>query len=166
MAAAPNIACHHHCGLLQETELLRTEVLQRVLRPAAVCHQLILLRTSALPYRMFALLNTETNSEDEARKILEIPACLRDRWSTDFLGRYDSVDRLLSVQAMHELHLVAETLLLVTYTTERIHSRHLRRAKDKQGEKPDLRYLGRTHAGWSAPTACPKRAVNSQLGVA
>ena len=147
-----------------ETEQMRSQVWQRSLRPAAICHQLLVMRCAGLPYRMFSLLKPGARRQEEAAAISELPHCLRDQWSRSFLSKFSTHGLLQTPAALHELHLLAETMLLVTYSTERLHSKHLRRAKDKQGQKPDLKYLGLSHLGWSAPPGCVRPARIVAIG--
>ena len=138
-----------------ETERFRGRLCQQSLRPAAVCHQLLRVRFAGLPFLLFRLLTEPSDVENLATQILNMPMCLRDQWSKAFLDRYHSVRGLLSNGAQHEILMLADMMLNCTYTTERLHSKHLRRAKDRQGRRADLPYVALTHMGYAAPTPCP-----------
>lgn len=48
----------------------------------------------------------------EAQRLLELPACLRDPWSAEFLGQYNTPERRLSVDALGLLTAFGSTMRL------------------------------------------------------
>ena len=144
-----------HWEHLAETEAFRTQLFQALSRSSSVAHQLIALRMAGFPYRMFTLIRDGADNA-LASDILAVSPCLLDAWSRSFLQAHNTAEQLTGQQAKWELHILAEEFLGTTYTTERLHSKNLRRARDKQLRRPDIHYLGLSHMGWSAPTSCPK----------
>ena len=124
------------------------------MRPAAVIHQLVAARTAGFPYRMFSLLSPGIDVRAQAAELLSTPLCLLDDWSKKFLEVNDTEAKLSSPEALCELEVLAEVALCNTVSTERAHSKNLRRAATRhQTQKADLRYIALTHLGHSAPAS-------------
>ena len=138
---------------LAETEQFRTSLLQAMMRCAAVIYQLIECRVAQFPYRMFSLLSAHDNLARVAQGILNTPTCLLDRWSRAFVAAYPRAEELSGSEALQTLHMLAEVSLGTTFSTGRLHSRNLQRARLRRTNKADLQYLSLSHMGWAAPTA-------------
>ena len=124
-------------GQFHESEIFRTKLLQQTMRPGAVGYQLVFLRTRGFPYKVFSLLEGGENLEAKALDILRTPACMLDSWSRSFLAEHSSVGELTGPRAKAELIVIADVFLGTTFTTERLHSKNLRRARDKQQRRAD-----------------------------
>ena len=144
----------------EKSELFRTNLFREAMRPAAVGYQLVWLRTCGLPYKLFTLLQGGANLAAVAEDILATPACILDTWSRSFLAHHSSVEALTGPQARAELVVIADSFLGTTYSTERLHSKNLRRSRDKQLRRADVHFLGLSHMGWSAPTICKRDDVS------
>ena len=136
------------------TESFYTTLLKCMMRPAATVYQLVVVRVRLFPYKLFGLLDAGDDRELFAAALLESrrTPCLMDRFSATFLGRYDTVNKLLSPESIGTLALLATKIQLTTYSTERLHSKNLRRSKARViAKRATLHHLALAHAGWSGP---------------
>ena len=101
---------------------------------------------------MFSLLSAHDNLAQVAEGILNT-TCLLDRWSKSFVMAYPRADELSGSEALQTLHMLAELSLGTTFSTERIHSKNLQRARLRRTNKADLEHLSLAHMGGAAPTA-------------
>ena len=66
---------------IPETESFRTDICRLLLRCASVVTQLVLMRTTALPFKLFVLLIDDTQRPHRVREILNIAPCMRCKFS-------------------------------------------------------------------------------------
>ena len=139
--------------LLQaETEWMRGYIFKAMVRPAAVCYQLLLLRCKGYPYKLFALLDTGSDKREVAQSLLDGPGCLKDKFSKDFLQQFPTVDLLTGKDSEFILRALGRQAFGSTYTTERLHSRNLKRTMARKSTHPaDLAHLGLTHISYAGP---------------
>ena len=114
-----------------QTEQFRSDLLKMSMKSAAMVFQLISLRVSHLPFKLFILLDRDETLDTNAKALLDVPVCLRDSFSQRFLSKYNTVTLLKSNEVWHLLFAIATQWLSTTYSTERIHSKNLRRAKSR-----------------------------------
>ena len=144
-----------------ETERFRSRILQAFMRSAAVVFQLMVTRLKGYPYALLSVL--DPGSRDSAVAMaLAAPRCMLDTWSRRFLEMFPGED-LKGQEAQAVLELVAEVGMGTTFSTERLHSRNLSRAKQRQSRKADVQYLGLSHMGFSAPSSCRHSAPSAQV---
>ena len=137
-----------------QTESFRSKLLRLTMRPAATFHQLLVQRLRHCPYLLFSILGARDDRERHAiaSACLQTPFCLRDEFSLRFMQKYDSEESLVSLEARQILQLMAKKIQLTTYSSERGHSRNLRRAKSKpMTHRPQVSQLALAHSGCAAP---------------
>ena len=114
-----------------QTEEFRSRIFRYTFRPGAVAYQLVQKRVEGLPFSLLTLLGSGPDLAREAARLLSIPACMRDSFSAMFLNKFSSVELLLGPTAKHILFIFARRCKCSTYSTERLHSKNLRRAKSR-----------------------------------
>ena len=147
------VSTDHFQGI-PKTEDFRTRLFQLIWRAGSVIYQLVALPTQSFPFRLFDLCEVQPPDVelDVAKGILEVPMCLLDAWSRKLLSRFNTTDALRSLACKHTLTVVAERLQLTTYSTERLHSCNLRRAKARaMTHTADLPHLALQHMATSSP---------------
>eukprot|EP00971_Amphidinium_carterae_P333516 6468300-Amphidinium_carterae.4 len=137
-----------------ETETFRSQLARLLLRSGAVCYKLIHLRATHCPYKIFLLVSSPENMHAVADSILDTPLCLRDRFSKAFLARYNTREKLLSPECLSILFVIAQKIQLTTYSSERLHSKNLRRARSRvETNRIPLAQLALAHVGISESAA-------------
>ena len=135
-----------------ETELFRSRLLAVFMRCAAVVFQLVEVRVKGYPYKLFSMLEPAL-LESTAREAEAAPKCMLDQWTRRFLDRYHG-EALRGAEPRAVLELICGLGMGTTFTTERLHSKNLLRAKLRLSKRPDLHYLSLTHMGFSVPNSC------------
>eukprot|EP00971_Amphidinium_carterae_P352799 6492734-Amphidinium_carterae.4 len=117
---------------LPETETLRSDILRLCFKSAGVVWLLVAEKynPSAMPWRLFTLLSDASQSKCEEMLAMR-PCCLED-FSRDFLTKHNSTEALLSPEVQAMLHCLASMLDMTTFSTERLHSRNIRRQRKRQ----------------------------------
>eukprot|EP00971_Amphidinium_carterae_P318519 6330984-Amphidinium_carterae.1 len=114
-----------------ETEEFRSVLLRHCMRCAAVTHQLIQLKVSQCPYRIYSLLVRDEHLQERAAEILALPPCCLDHFAAHMCRTYKTASELAGEEVHALLRQVATTSMCTTYTTERLHARNLRRLKSR-----------------------------------
>ena len=138
----------------EQTEHFRSVLFISVYRPAAVIWQLIHRRTRLCPYKIFGLLARDTDDQLDmlARELLEgTPLCLQDSWTAGFLAKYNTVAKLRGEEAKHVLWMLGTAAFAATFSTERLHSSNLRRARSRLTHAADISHLALSHMGFAGP---------------
>ena len=156
LQAAARILENPECPLLPQTEATASTVFKLALRQAAVLYELVVSRCRhAFPYQLFMLLD---HPEESARVIAiarEKP-CVLDEFSRDFLAVYNSEQLLQGEDARQTLAAVGAQLVANTHSTERLHSRHARKAALRaQTTRMSLPDLGLCHSLRAVPPWWP-----------
>ena len=141
-----------------QTERFRSDLFKNVFRPASVVWQLAIRRCQGYPYKLFRFLSSNNADFQQAfaNEVLhETPSCMLDSWTRSFLSIHDTIEKLCSPEAQQILTLVAVAACGSTYSTERLHSCNLRRAKSRLTHAPDIQHLGLGHMGSSGPPWLP-----------
>ena len=141
-------------SLFYPSEALASVLLQMCMRPAAVVFQLIWIRTQTYPYKLFTLLEggTEEALREVANDILSSPTCAMDSFTKDMLRRYPDTEALISQEFRAILEIIAGQLQCSTFTTERLHSKNLRRTKMRVAvRRADIQDIGLAHVGYCGP---------------
>ena len=145
-----------------ETECTRSLIWRFCTRPLAVVWQLLTLRWSQWPWRLFQLLYTHT--PEFAAECLRERECLKDQWTLRFLSFYSTVEQLLSPEAFQTLAAIAIMLSTTTYSTERKHAANLRRsALRSQVKRMSVSQVGLLHAAVVAPAWMKKSCFPPQV---
>eukprot|EP00971_Amphidinium_carterae_P149858 2970914-Amphidinium_carterae.3 len=142
-----------HC----QTEESRSNFLKFLMRPAAVIHQLVHVPTQGCPYKVFGLLDNVSMEQrlELATDLHATPKCLRDNFTNNFLSQeqFNTPRKLLSENARQVLAGIAVVTATTTYSTERLHSRNLRRAKHRvHTHSLDVKAVSVCHMGLAAPS--------------
>ena len=137
------------------TEGWRTKLFQLTWRPAGIVFQLVMVRVANFPYALFGLLERGVDRELVATALLSKPKCLRDTFSKSFLQKYCTPQALCGAEAIAVLKVLAKKALASIFTTERLHSKNLRRAKGRSNTHyPDVKFLGLSHMASAHPIWC------------
>ena len=134
-----------------ETEQFRSRLLRVFMRCAACVYQLVETRVRGYPFALLSMLQAG-QEQATAAAVQSTSSCMLDRWSRKFLATFPG-QQLTGDDAIATLRLLAELGLGTTFSTERLHSKNLNRAKQRQTRKADLHYLSLAHMGFSSPTA-------------
>eukprot|EP00971_Amphidinium_carterae_P350212 6491436-Amphidinium_carterae.2 len=133
-----------------ETEVFRTELARLLLRSGAVCYKLIHLRATHCPYKVFLLVSSPENMHAIADEILATPLCLRDKFTKALVAQFNSREKLVSRECLSILFAIAQKIQLTTYSSERLHSKNLRRARSRvETNRIPLSQLALAHVGIS-----------------
>ena len=116
------------------------------------------------PYRLFELLGEHNAALEEAALALtQTPSCMRDRFAKHFLAAYPSVPDLMGAEARVLLLCLARQVTGTTYSTERLHSRNLRRAKGRAStQRINIKDLALPHVAFAGPRYCHKSVQSSR----
>eukprot|EP00971_Amphidinium_carterae_P292256 5801731-Amphidinium_carterae.1 len=148
----------------EPTEAFRSELLKYSMRSACIVHQLIRLKVTGFPFKLLVLLNrNDAELEQKASTLLATPPCMRDDFSQKFLQHFPDVASLCSLAAFHILSALARRLMLTTFTTEKLHSRNLRRAKARVvTSRMNIKDLALHHSAFVGPPFLqPPSAISS-----
>eukprot|EP00971_Amphidinium_carterae_P334735 6470178-Amphidinium_carterae.2 len=138
-----------------ETERFRSTLLRHSMRSGAVVFQLVSCRVKQAPYKLFQLLNRNTLVREQAEDLLRTPPCQRDPFTSHVFKKYRTPEELAGEEAFLFLALVARKCMCSTYTTERLHSRNLRRAKSRtMTQRIDMKDLALPHVAHAGPPFC------------
>eukprot|EP00971_Amphidinium_carterae_P347908 6490176-Amphidinium_carterae.1 len=136
-------------SLAAETEYMRSEVFRVSMRPAATIFELVFWPSRGLPCALFRILGA-AEREVIAEELLNIAPCMRDRFTNGFLTTFPSVESLASEDAQQVLAAIALEVQTTTYSTERCHSKNLRRSKTRvQCTHADPKFLGMPHIAYA-----------------
>eukprot|EP00971_Amphidinium_carterae_P349708 6491167-Amphidinium_carterae.2 len=136
-----------------ETEEFRSLLLRHCMRCAAVTHQLIQVKVSQCPYRMYKLLVRDEHLLERATEILALPPCCLDHFAAHMCKTYKTAHELAGKEASSLLRQVATAAMCTTYTTERLHAKNLRRVKSRaMTQVLHVKDLGLPHIGLAGPT--------------
>eukprot|EP00971_Amphidinium_carterae_P112926 2236395-Amphidinium_carterae.2 len=103
-------------------------------------------------YALFLLLDPTKDKLGVARQLLQRPVCTRDSFTKSFLRKYRLAEQLCSAEALEILRVLGMRAQAGIYSTERLHSRNLRRVKARATtHQADLKHLGISHMGQSLP---------------
>eukprot|EP00971_Amphidinium_carterae_P196089 3890782-Amphidinium_carterae.2 len=135
-----------------ETEEFRSVLLRHCMRCAAVTHQLIQLKVSQCPYRIYNLLVRDEHLLERATELLALPPCCLDHFAAHMCKTYKTALELAGKEANSLLRQVATASMCTTYTTERLHARNLRRVKSRaMTQVLHVKNLGLPHIGLAGP---------------
>ena len=135
-----------------ETEQLRTRIFQTSARPAAVAHQLIRVRVRGCPYRVFTLLERDSSLRDRAHDLRMLPCRTSSNFTRAFLDKHRSLDELVGTTAHVVLLGVARQLMCTTHSTERAHSKNLRRSMGRAiTQRIQLEDMALPHMAYAGP---------------
>eukprot|EP00971_Amphidinium_carterae_P107370 2127253-Amphidinium_carterae.1 len=112
---------------LHITVATMSSVFRQLARSAAVAFKLLYSRHVKAPYLTFKLLF----SDDVADDLLNPRPCLQDPWTARFLAKVRTREQLVSLEARRRLQAIARYAAVDTFSTERVHSSNLRRAKSR-----------------------------------
>eukprot|EP00971_Amphidinium_carterae_P331826 6465620-Amphidinium_carterae.1 len=110
------------------------------LREAAVCHELMVVRTQAFPAKLFKVL-VDPLAATEVLQVNEHSPCLLDPFSRDHLQRFPTLAALQSQDSKMALTATAMELVGNIFSTESSHSKATRRSKNRSTHRlslPDL----------------------------
>ena len=146
---------------MPETEDRSTLIFKMAFCSAAHVWQLVMQRFTAWPWRIFVLLEDQT--EVQARELLESAPCLRDPWTQKFMSKYATPAALVSEEAIQTLWALATMIEGNTFTTERLHSRNLRQmARRVQAKAMDITQLAWHHVATPGPFWLPSTPLTDQ----
>ena len=155
--------------LLHETEALRSDVFIRCMRAASVVHYMVRIRLESFPFTLFRLADPQSSQEElreNAAMILGSSACMRDPFTAKYLSKHRTVEQLSSPKSIMKLQLLSRKLLGSTYNTERLHSRNLKRAKNRVAtHRANIKDVALPHVWWTGPQAfmpSQPRSLNSK----
>ena len=133
------------------TEQERSRVLQFCMRAPGVVFQLLTARFSKYPWSLFRLLVERCRAvASQILRDFATKPCLMDPFTTAFLQHHNTEEDLLSEDTHQLLGLLGSMLQTNTFGTERAHSRHARRARQRSHAPPvDLPWLGLEHAAYA-----------------
>ena len=135
-----------HWAELPQTEHFRSRIAKLMWRVGAVMYQLMQLRLQGYPYKLFELLDPNLEKNTTAARLLGERACLRDSFTKAFLEKFSRSELLTSQESLLTLEIVARRAVGTTFSTERLHSKNLRRCRARLTHQPDVKHLGLSHA--------------------
>ena len=146
---ANDASCWAH---LHETESMRSRICTVLMRAVATGHELLSIAV-ATPFRLFALVETQDPAQQLAiaEEVFATRKCLLDVFTASHLARYGCAEQLLSPASLETLRCLAWLAQTATFTTERLHSQNLRKAKKPMTHKPALATLALQHMCWAGP---------------
>ena len=140
-------------SMFTPSERMRSTLLRLTMRPSAVCFQLVLVRSQENPFALFKLLDPASDKDTLANQLLQTPPCTLDAFTKAFTHIFDTVDKVKGDDALEVLRLIAVQSRCSTYSTERLHSRNLRRAKSRAvTHHISVADLALPHLAYSGPT--------------
>ena len=95
----------HHWKFLEHTEASASMIFRTMLRPAALLHELLIVKCSTYPYKLMAL----CDNPELAGSILEdyrTSPCKLDPFSRQFVSEFAGVERLQSPESLFRLQAV------------------------------------------------------------
>ena len=135
---------------LPETDVMRTNLLRFTAAASGFMWDRVKFQVEKFPFRLFSLLHQQT--VENAQLILSRPACTRDEFTSTFLKQYPSANDLLGSECHQVLAMVAACIHSCTFTTERLHSKNIRRTRQRVStQRADLTFMGLNHAGYAGP---------------
>ena len=131
-------------------EAVASDIMRLSLRGAAVCHELLVMRSQSFPCVLFRLLQ----GPGYAQEILELAnhsPCLLDAFSRRHLAAFATAEALNSQESLMVLRSTAMLFQGNTYSTETLHSKATRRSKNRITHSMSLHDL----AMWYQVSATP-----------
>ena len=129
---------------LAQTEETAADIAIASLRAASICYELVVKRTLAFPYRIFAVL-LEPGEATAICRIHQTTPCMLDPLSKTILEKFPSPQELQSGEARLLLEAMALTIMGNTFDVERLHSRNSRRSVQRTTHAPALHQLAVFH---------------------
>ena len=151
-----------------ETQAARSLIFRVCARPAATCWQLIWVRLQQCPTKLLHLV-TAADKQRLAADILALPNCLVDSFTQGFIAAYPTVPELCGQKALQMLSCLTSHIQGTTFSTERLHSRNLQRAKLRSSRRrADVDHVALIHSGRAVPAhvakAAPVRRASRKRG--
>ena len=140
---------------LRHTHMTCMQLMQLFLRAASTLYQNLNVRVRDWPYRLFSVLHDHDRAPALVRQAAS-ERCRLDPFSREFLERFPDAEALCSQQAQLELEQVALSARGSIYLTERLHSTHARRARNRpHTHQVALHMLGFWRTSRAAPAWLP-----------
>ena len=140
---------------LERTEEVAFYIFSSVLRPAAVQWDLLVLRCSQYPYKLFDLLLHPENIAITLQESIDSP-CLLDPVAKAFFEKYNTAEAVGSIEAREVLKLLCLQPVGHTWSTERLHSSHARKSRTRiQTHAINLPQIAMWHQARAAPSWAP-----------
>ena len=151
-----------HWSHLIPTEHLVACIFRNTLRPGAVLYELVVAKSWGFPFLLFSLLEKPESAGAVLKEALEKP-CLVDSFSADFINAFPTAALLRSQDAQLILKTIATQVLTNTWSTERLHSSHSRRAQHRQQtHRVQMSDLAVFHAVHGSPPWLPAEVRSSK----
>eukprot|EP00971_Amphidinium_carterae_P059182 1169999-Amphidinium_carterae.2 len=129
------------------TEGRHSKVFKTASRSPAVVYHHCIFRHELFPWHLFKILDPKVDK----REIVQTKRCLLDPFSKKFLDDF-CIDGELTQHGVHVLQVMADMLVLNTFSTERVHSSTSQRLKHRHHARrmslPDVAVM---HMGLAAP---------------
>ena len=136
---------------LNETEFFRTHVLQMLSRLQSCIWEKVAFTANKFPLRLLSLL--QANTDEVAGQILHTPPCVRGDLANQLIGRYSTIERLRSPEFQQILWQLGSLVQATTFSTERLHSRNLRRSRMRVCvTRADIKMIALNHVGFAGPS--------------
>ena len=136
-------------------------IFKTCLRPPAALYHLVAQPFSVYPTRLFMLLQADERVRI-AHELVSSPDCVLDGFSKAFRAAFSTEESLVSEESLETLRLLAASIQCTSWSTEKLHSRHARRARSRAHTHcMQLKQIGPMHAQNTRPEWWEKLASST-----